>query len=54
MTKQELIICNQIAIMEALRVIMAHKDKPELGLMTKTWQFDHLTNRIKVSQDNAT
>ena len=50
MTKQELIICNQIAIMEALKVIMAHSDKPERGSMTNTWQFDHLNKMIKVSQ----
>lgn len=50
MTKQELIICNQIAIMEVLKVLMAHSDTPELGRMTKTWQFDQLNKMIETSQ----
>jgi len=50
MTKQELIICNQIAIMEALKTIMAHTDK-NLGPMSITWQFDHLKKMIDLSQN---
>jgi len=50
MTKQELIICNQIAIMEALKVIMVHTDKPERNPMANTWQFDHLKKMIETSQ----
>lgn len=50
MNTQARILCNQIAIMEALVVIMAHKDKPELGPMTQTWQFDFLKTAIKESQ----
>lgn len=45
------LLSNQIAIMEALVVLMAHKDKPDLGLMTNTWQFDFLKKRIEASQN---
>lgn len=45
------ILCNQIAIMEALVILMAHNDKPDLGPMTKTWQFDFLKKRIAASQN---
>jgi hypothetical protein len=50
MTKLNLIICNQIAIMEALKVLMAHNDRPELGKMTNTWQFDQLKKMVEESQ----
>ena len=50
MNKIKLIICNQIAIMEALKVII-HSDKPDLwGPMAVTWQFDHLKKMIEASQ----
>lgn len=44
------LLCNQIAIMEALVVLMAHKDKPELGAMTNTWQFSFLKTRLDESR----
>lgn len=50
MKKEELIIYNQIAIMEALKVLMAHSDTPQLGKMTNTWQFSQLNKMIETSQ----
>lgn len=41
------IITNQIAIMEALVILMAHYDKPDLGPMDKTWQFKFLKDSIQ-------
>ena len=51
MKKEHVIICNQIAIMEALVVIMAHSDNPELGKMTNTWQFDYMKERIEANRE---
>lgn len=53
MSKQDQIICNQIAIMEALVVLMCHLKADNLGAMHLTWQFDHLKKMIKDSQDAA-
>jgi hypothetical protein len=53
MKKEERIICNQIAIMEALVVIMCHMKADVLGPMHLTWQFDHLKKMIKDSQDGT-
>jgi hypothetical protein len=39
--------------MEALVVLMVHPNKPELGDMSKTWQFTHLKYMILKSQTNA-
>jgi hypothetical protein len=50
--KEHVIICNQIAIMEALVVIMAHTDDNSLGKMTKTWQFDYIKERIEASRED--
>lgn len=49
--REHIIVCNQIAIMEALIVIMAHFDKPELGKMTHTWQFDYIKERLQASRE---
>lgn len=48
--QQERLLCNQIAIMESLVVLMAHLSKPELGNMTHTWQFDFLKQSIEESK----
>lgn len=46
--KLNLIINSQITIMNALTVIMAHSDTPQLGKMNKTWQFDQLKKMIEL------
>ena len=51
MKKQEQIIANQIAIMEALVVIMCHLKADLLGEMHLTWQFDHLKKMIEDSKN---
>lgn len=47
--KLNLIICNQLAIMTALEVVMGHFDTPQLGKMCKTWQFNQLQKMIEQS-----
>lgn len=47
------LLANQIAIMEALVVMMCHLKADNLGAMHLTWQFDHLKLRIRDSQDIA-
>lgn len=51
--KQDQFIANQIAIMEALVVIMGHLKADVLGPMHLTWQFDYLKRMIKDSQDGT-
>jgi hypothetical protein len=46
----EQLMCNQIAIMEALVVVMCHLEADVLGPMHLTWQFDHLKRCIKDSR----
>ncbi len=47
------LLANQIAIMEALVVVICHLKADQLGPMQKTWQFDHLKRCIRNSQDIA-
>ncbi len=42
MKKQDQILCNQIAIMNALIVLMCHLNADKLGPMNLTWQFNQL------------
>jgi len=53
MKKPDQIIINQIAIMEALVVLMCHLKADVLGPMHLTWQFDNLKRTIKDNQDAA-